>query len=105
MKETLGQRLQRLRMAACISQSQLARAASIPVGTLRNLEQDRRVPRLDTADALARALGVGLDALVGDAFHDPNVQPPPVEPSRPRGRPRKTEDAEGKAKGKGRSKT
>lgn len=71
MKETFGQRLQRLRLRADRSQSQLARAANIPVGTLRNLEQDRRIPRLDTADALARAMGVSLDELTGDAFTRP----------------------------------
>jgi transcriptional regulator with XRE-family HTH domain len=69
-KETFGQRLQRFRLAAGISQPKLAAAAMIPIGTLRNLEQDRRIPRLDTADALARALGVGLDALTGDAFQE-----------------------------------
>lgn len=68
MKETFGQRLGRLRQEANLSQPQLAQAADIPIGTLRNLEQDRRVPRLDTADALARALGVSLDTLTGDAF-------------------------------------
>ena len=68
MKETLGQRLQRLRQEANLSQPALANAASLPVGTLRNLEQDRRVPRLDTAAALASALGVSLDALAGGVF-------------------------------------
>jgi transcriptional regulator with XRE-family HTH domain len=48
----------------------LAAAADIPLGTLRNLEQDRRIPRLDTADELARALSVSLDALTGDTFQE-----------------------------------
>jgi transcriptional regulator with XRE-family HTH domain len=87
MKETFGQRLQRLRLAGGISQPKLAAAADIPIGTLRNLEQDRRIPRLDTADALARALGVGLDILAGDAFATD-------EPSAPRGRPKKDAGAE-----------
>jgi transcriptional regulator with XRE-family HTH domain len=68
MRETFGQRLQRLRQEAGLSQPQLANAAEIPLGTLRNLEQDRRVPRLDTADALARAIGVSLDTLTNDCF-------------------------------------
>lgn len=71
MKETFGQRLQRLRQEAGMSQSQLAMTAAIPLGTLRNLEQDRRIPRLDRADALARAMGVSLDKLTGDAFANP----------------------------------
>jgi transcriptional regulator with XRE-family HTH domain len=68
MKESFGQRLQRLRQEAGMSQARLAIAATIPLGTLRNLEQDRRIPRLDTADALARALGVSLDTLANDSF-------------------------------------
>jgi transcriptional regulator with XRE-family HTH domain len=63
---TIGKRLQRLRQAAGVSQPDLARAAGIPVGTLRNLEQGRRIPRLDTAGKLARALGVSVDALLGN---------------------------------------
>lgn len=84
MKETFGQRLQRLRHEANMSQSQLAKAADIPIGTLRNLEQDRRIPRLDTAAALARAIGVSLDTLTNDAF-----QPEASTPKKPRERKEK----------------
>jgi transcriptional regulator with XRE-family HTH domain len=66
-EETMGNRLQRLRLEAEMSQSELARAAGVPVGTLRNWEQDRRIPRLDTARDVAKALGVSLDDLTGDA--------------------------------------
>jgi transcriptional regulator with XRE-family HTH domain len=65
-KETFGKQLQRVRQAANLSQAKLAKAAGIPVGTLRNLEQGRRIPRLDTAMKLARALGVSIDELTGD---------------------------------------
>jgi transcriptional regulator with XRE-family HTH domain len=66
-RETMGQKLQRLRKAAGLSQSQLARAAQVPLGTLRNWEQDRRSPLLDTAGRVARTLGVSLDEMVDDA--------------------------------------
>jgi transcriptional regulator with XRE-family HTH domain len=89
MNETFGQRLQRLRQAAGISQSKLAEAADIPIGTLRNLEQDRRIPRLDTAAALAHALGVGLDALAGGIFQP--GEPVPA-PKRTTGKARKLKD-------------
>jgi transcriptional regulator with XRE-family HTH domain len=79
--ETIGERLQRLRQAAGFSQSQLAKAADVPVGTLRNWEQGRRVPLLDAAGRLAKALGVSVDALVSDASA---VSPAVAEP-RPRG--------------------
>jgi transcriptional regulator with XRE-family HTH domain len=63
-RETMGQKLQRLRMVAGMSQSELAAAAGVPLGTLRNWEQDRRVPLLDTAAQVARTLGVSLDEMV-----------------------------------------
>jgi transcriptional regulator with XRE-family HTH domain len=65
-EETMGQRLRRLREAADMSQPELARAAGVPVGTLRNWEQGRRIPRFDTAAAVAWALGVSLDDLAGE---------------------------------------
>jgi transcriptional regulator with XRE-family HTH domain len=61
--ETLGQKIQRLRTAAGYSQSQFAAASKVPIGTLRNWEQDRRIPALDAATRLARVLGVSLDEL------------------------------------------
>jgi transcriptional regulator with XRE-family HTH domain len=57
--------MKRIREAAGLSQSELARVARVPVGTVRNWEQSRRVPRLDAATKVARALGVSLDSLAG----------------------------------------
>jgi transcriptional regulator with XRE-family HTH domain len=59
----MGQRLQRLRQEAGMSQSQLSKMTGIPIGTLRNWEQGRRMPLLDTAGRVARAIGVSLDDL------------------------------------------
>ena len=64
--EMMGQRLQRLRQAAGLSQPQLAEAAAVPVASLRNWEQGRRLPQLDAAARLASALGVSLDELAGN---------------------------------------
>jgi transcriptional regulator with XRE-family HTH domain len=74
----MGERLQRLRLAAGFSQSQLARKAGVPVATLKNWEQDRRGPRLETAVLVAQALGISLDVLAGLSAEAP---PPPAEPS------------------------
>ncbi len=76
-KGMIGKQLQRVREEKGVSQAKLAKAAGIPVGTLRNLEQGRRVPRLDTAIKLAEALGVSLDELTTEA---------PAEPKRRRGK-------------------
>ena len=62
----MGRRLQRLRDEKQLTQEGLSRLAHVPLGTLRNWEQDRRLPRLDTAVRIARALGITLDELVGD---------------------------------------
>lgn len=59
----MGKRLKRLRDEAGLSQEQLAQRAGVPVGSLRNYEQDRRVPRLDAAARLAKVLAVSLDTL------------------------------------------
>jgi transcriptional regulator with XRE-family HTH domain len=61
----MASRLQRLREAAGFSQSQLARAAGVPVTTLQGWEQARRLPRLQAAILLADALNITLDELVG----------------------------------------
>jgi transcriptional regulator with XRE-family HTH domain len=76
-KETLGPRLQRLRAAAGMSQSELAAAAGVPIGTIRNWEHDRRGPLFETAIKIAVALGVSLDELGG------------ISPENSPGRPRK----------------
>jgi transcriptional regulator with XRE-family HTH domain len=63
--ETMGERLKRLRHAAGLSQSQLARAAGVPASTLRQWEQGRRLPSLEGFFAVADGLGVTLDELAG----------------------------------------
>ena len=59
-----GEVLQRLRKEAEMSQAELAEAAGVPIGTVRNWEQNRRVPGLDTAARVASALKVSLDVFV-----------------------------------------
>jgi transcriptional regulator with XRE-family HTH domain len=61
----MGKRFQKLRQAAGLSQSQLARAANVPVASLRQWEQGRRTPLLDAAARVAEALDVSLDDLAG----------------------------------------
>jgi transcriptional regulator with XRE-family HTH domain len=41
-----------------------------PPGSLKNWEQGRRLPQLDAAYRLARAVGVSLDELAGQVFEE-----------------------------------
>jgi transcriptional regulator with XRE-family HTH domain len=62
-ERALALRIRQLRQAAGLSQSQAARLAGVPQATFLSWEHARRVPRLDAARDLARALGVTLDEL------------------------------------------
>src|SRR5262245_53432150 len=66
--EAMGQRIQELRQGAGLSQTQLAEAAGVSVGAVRNWEQGRRLPYFDAAWRLAKALGITRDELAGDVF-------------------------------------
>lgn len=80
----MGQRLQRLRQAAGLSQPQLAAKAGVPLPSLRNWEQDKRTPNLDAAAKVAKAIGCTLDELAGPVVL-PVVEPkPPAKNGRPR---------------------
>ena len=61
----MGKRFKELREAAGMSQSQLARTAGIPLGSIQGWEQGRRTPLLDAAARVAKAIGVSLDDLAG----------------------------------------
>jgi transcriptional regulator with XRE-family HTH domain len=87
--ETMGKRLQRLRRERGMSQRALALAAGVPLNTLQQWEQDRRVPSLDGFFRLANGLGVTLDELAGRSATGQPSAPAP---------------AEGEPKGKGRGK-
>jgi transcriptional regulator with XRE-family HTH domain len=60
---TMGEKLKMLRDAKGMTQEALAKAAGLPVGTIRNWEQNIRSPMLSTAGLVARALGVSIDEL------------------------------------------
>ena len=62
-EDTLGQRLQRLRRAAGLTQEQLAERAELPVWSLRNWEHDHRLPGLIAVYKLAKTLGVSMEEL------------------------------------------
>src|SRR4051794_39643573 len=75
-------RLRELRSEQGLTLQQVAERASIDVSTLSRLESGKRRLALDHVPALASALGVSTDALLG---------PPPAQDPRVRGRPRRFE--------------
>lgn len=65
-EDTFAQRLKRLREKAGLTQQQLADASGLTQGAVCDLERGRRPdPRVSTAAALAKALGVGVERLLG----------------------------------------
>ena len=61
----LGGRVHRARLAAGLSQEELASRAGISRQALGALERGRHLPRVDAAINLARALGTSVETLVG----------------------------------------
>jgi len=78
--QEMGQRLQELRQKAGLSQPELAKAAGVPVGSLRNWEQGRRMLMLDVAYRLAEAMNITLDELAGKVFAKPTPKGKPAKP-------------------------
>jgi transcriptional regulator with XRE-family HTH domain len=75
-----------------MSQQALAAAAGVSISVVTQLEQGMKTdPRISTVAALARALGVGIDALASEppAGQRPAADPPPRDrpkARKPRGR-------------------
>ena len=86
---TFARRLTELREAAGLSQYEVAKRAGLTRQTLSRLEMGESVPTWPTVQLLASVLGVDCTA-----FIDPSLQPPAIEPARPRGRPKKADHAE-----------
>jgi transcriptional regulator with XRE-family HTH domain len=70
----MGERFQRLREEARMTQLEACQRSGIPLSSLRNWEQGKRLPRIDHAMRLARTLGVSMDVLVG--FDEPEAGKP-----------------------------
>jgi transcriptional regulator with XRE-family HTH domain len=66
MNESMGARLQRLRVERGVSLSELARRSGVGKGTISELERDLRGARLETLFALTTALDAPLGALLSD---------------------------------------
>ena len=76
---TLGQNIQNARRAQGLSQEALAEKIGVSRQALGKWEKDTALPGLDNLQALAAALGIGVDALLGAENADPAV--PAVTPT------------------------
>jgi transcriptional regulator with XRE-family HTH domain len=95
-KETLGFRIQRLRLAAGLTQVQLATEANVTIHSLRNWEIDRREPSLRQGYRLAKVLGVTADHLAEAVpVEEVGKTPRPAGPTR---RPAPVQKKRGKKK-------
>jgi len=82
----IARRLKALREDAGMSQQSLAVSAGLSVSLVSQIERGSRVdPRMSTITALAGALGITLDELVGTK----DSAPPRETGTGPRGRPRR----------------
>lgn len=68
---TLGQNIQAARKARGLSQEALAEQIGVSRQALGKWEKDTALPGLDNLQALAAALGTGVDALLGTEAADP----------------------------------
>jgi len=78
---TFGGWLRAARLAHGCTRGELAQAAGIALGTVRDYEQDRRAPSLANAGRLAKALGLDLHGLQ-ECIDLDGVQPVPRADSR-----------------------
>jgi transcriptional regulator with XRE-family HTH domain len=106
INETLGQKMQRLRTAAGLTQAQLAEAASVPLSSLQNWEIDRREPGFRAVVRLANALGVTAEVLADTVpVEEVGKAPRPAGPSkRPAGPSRRASAGDGGKAKKGKAK-
>jgi transcriptional regulator with XRE-family HTH domain len=94
LRQILGERVRRRRMALGLNQTAFADLVGIPVPTLSSIEHGHQSIYVERAVQLAQALGVSTDYLLGlsDDPENTNVRPsktttvpqPPAKRQRPR---------------------
>jgi transcriptional regulator with XRE-family HTH domain len=77
--KTFGDKLKEARLALGWTQAALAEKSGIPLGTIREYEQNKREPLLSKAGRLARALKQPVEAFLED-------KPAEVKPAKKKGK-------------------
>ncbi|HKI36065.1 MAG TPA: helix-turn-helix transcriptional regulator [Gemmataceae bacterium] len=79
-----GDMLKEAREKAGLTQKQLAEKTGLPLTSIRNWEQNHRMPRLGVVPVLAKAVGVPVEQLLVMMAS----QAPPPAPPKPKRKPR-----------------
>jgi len=79
---TFAEKLKKLRVAASLSREQLAEASGLSRGVIRDYEQGKRKPTLESAIKLAKPLGTTCEAFAD--CEDVADGPAPKARSKPR---------------------
>ena len=66
-RNKMGETMRKCRKAMGMSLAELARLSGVTESTIRNWEVGRTVPAMDALMLVAKALGLGVDAYVGNA--------------------------------------
>ena len=85
-----GELVKRQRIAAGLSQVQLAKMSGVSQGTISRWEAGEREATWSDVQKVAKALGVDCKAFETED----STAPPPVPPKKPRGRPKSKKSAE-----------
>ena len=64
LRKTFGQNVKEIRQEQGITQAELAKFANVQPSYVSQVENARRLPRVDIAIALAEALGISVDSLL-----------------------------------------
>jgi transcriptional regulator with XRE-family HTH domain len=78
---SFGEKLKGAREAAGLTQAQLADQSGIPLGTIREYEQNKREPLVSKAGKLAHALKQPMETLLPDASNQPEGKPARAKPA------------------------
>ncbi|GAA1478987.1 hypothetical protein GCM10009623_34330 [Nocardioides aestuarii] len=79
----LGRRLREERIQRDLQLTELAAKAGVSVAFLSDLERGRRLPSLQTLDALARELGTSAAAMLLGVYPWGSDEPPSTPPTAP----------------------
>lgn len=77
-RRALGDRVRQSRLAAQLSQEELARKAGVRAQTISRCERGRALPSLDALEGIADATGVTLDWLARGEGPGPSIEELPA---------------------------